>query len=153
MSSLDFGSGQDPSIMRSSPASGSVLSMEPHLDSLSPSPLPAAPPPLVGKLSLSLKNTYRKKERRKERKKESKQASKRRSTNPQGKSVTQESYAQNLSLYLKPVTDILKILLTGVPGWLSQLSIQLQLRSWSHGSWVQAPRQALCWQLRAWSLL
>ena len=41
----------------------------------------------------------------------------------------------------------------GVPGWLSQLSIQLRLRSWSHSSWVQAPRWALYWQLRAWSLL
>ena len=41
----------------------------------------------------------------------------------------------------------------GAPGWLSQLSIRLWLRSWSHGLWVQAPRQALCWQLRAWSLL
>ena len=39
------------------------------------------------------------------------------------------------------------------PGWLSQLSVQLWLRSWSHGSWVQAPCRALCWQLRAWSLL
>ena len=42
---------------------------------------------------------------------------------------------------------------SGVPGWLSQLSVQLWLRSWSHSSWVQAPRQALCWQLRAWILL
>ena len=32
----------------------------------------------------------------------------------------------------------------GVPGWLSQLSIRFQLRSWSHGSWVQAPHRALC---------
>ena len=38
------------------------------------------------------------------------------------------------------------------PGWLSRLSIQLGLRSWSHGLWVPAPRRALCWQLRAWSL-
>ena len=41
----------------------------------------------------------------------------------------------------------------GVSGWLSQLRISLQLKSWSHGLWVQTPRQALCWQLRAWSLL
>ena len=27
------------------------------------------------------------------------------------------------------------------------------LRSWSHCSWVGAPRRALCWQLRAWNLL
>ena len=35
----------------------------------------------------------------------------------------------------------------------AQLSIWLWLRSWSHSWWVWAPRQALCWQLRAWSLL
>ena len=33
----------------------------------------------------------------------------------------------------------------GAPGWLSQLSIQLRLRSWSHGSWLQAMVQVgLC---------
>ena len=37
------------------------------------------------------------------------------------------------------------------PGWLSRLSVQLQLRSWSPSSWVWVPHQALCWQLRAWS--
>ena len=37
--------------------------------------------------------------------------------------------------------------------WLSQPSIWLGLRSRSHGSWFPAPWQALCWQLRAWSLL
>ena len=41
----------------------------------------------------------------------------------------------------------------GAAGCLSWLSIQLRLRSWSHGSWVWAPRQALCWQLRARNLL
>ena len=40
----------------------------------------------------------------------------------------------------------------GEPGWLSRLGIWLRLRSWSHGWWVQAPHQALCWQLRARSL-
>ena len=35
----------------------------------------------------------------------------------------------------------------------SQLSVQLRLRSRSHSSWVWALCQALCWQLRAWSLL
>ena len=40
----------------------------------------------------------------------------------------------------------------GAPGWLSQLSIQLRFRSWSHGSWVRAPGRALHWQPRAWSL-
>ena len=38
-------------------------------------------------------------------------------------------------------------------GWLSRLGVRLWLRSWSCSPWVQAPRQALCWQLRAWSLL
>ena len=36
-----------------------------------------------------------------------------------------------------------------VPGWLSWLSIQLQLRSWSRSSWVRALHQALCCQHRA----
>ena len=40
----------------------------------------------------------------------------------------------------------------GAPGWLSHLSVWLQLRSRSHGLWVRAPRRILCWQLRAWSL-
>ena len=38
----------------------------------------------------------------------------------------------------------------GASGW---LSVWLQLRSWSHGLWVRAPRPAVCWCLRAWSLL
>ena len=42
--------------------------------------------------------------------------------------------------------------ITGAPGWLSRLSVQHQLRSWSCCFWVGAPLQALCWQLRAWSL-
>ena len=37
--------------------------------------------------------------------------------------------------------------------WLSRSSGQLRLRSWSPGLWVWAPRQALYWQLGAWSLL
>ena len=41
---------------------------------------------------------------------------------------------------------------TGAPGWLSSLSVQLQLRSRSRGPWVWAPRRALGWWLRAWSL-
>ena len=41
----------------------------------------------------------------------------------------------------------------GAPGWLSGLSVQLWLRSWSQGSRVQVPHEGLCWQLRAWSLL
>ena len=38
-----------------------------------------------------------------------------------------------------------------MPGWLSQLSIRLQVRSWSHSLWVWAPHQALCGQLTAWA--
>ena len=38
--------------------------------------------------------------------------------------------------------------------WVAQsVKHRLQLRSWPHGSWVRAPHQALCWQLRTWSLL
>ena len=32
----------------------------------------------------------------------------------------------------------------GVPEWLSELNIRLQLRSRSNGLWVQAPPRALC---------
>ena len=39
------------------------------------------------------------------------------------------------------------------PGWLSWLSVQLQLRSRSRSLWVRAPCRALCLQLRASSLL
>ena len=46
----------------------------------------------------------------------------------------------------------LKYFLHGAPRWLSRLSFWLQLTSWSRGSWVRAPCQALCWRLRAWSL-
>ena len=48
---LDFTSGHDLTVMRSSPTSGSVLSVEPACDSLSPSL--SAPPPLLLCLSLS----------------------------------------------------------------------------------------------------
>ena len=44
-------------------------------------------------------------------------------------------------------------MITGVPGCLSQLSVWLRIRSWSHSLWVPALHQALCWQLGAWSLL
>ena len=47
---LDFGSGHDPRVIRSSPASGSVLSVEPAWDSFSPSPS------LCPTCSLQLKN-------------------------------------------------------------------------------------------------
>ena len=48
---------------------------------------------------------------------------------------------------------ILKEKRKGAPWWLSRLSGQLRLRSWTHSSWVRVPCWALCWQLRAWSLL
>ena len=50
-------------------------------------------------------------------------------------------------------SEFLRTYFWGTPGWLSQLSVWLWLRSWSHGSWVQAPCWALCRHLRAWSLL
>ena len=46
-----------------------------------------------------------------------------------------------------------KVTRRGALGWLSRLSIRLQLRSWPHGPWVPAPHSALCWQLKVWSLL
>ena len=47
----------------------------------------------------------------------------------------------------------LKSLFVGAPGWLSRLSVRLQLRSWSPASWDEALHWVLCWQPRAWSLL
>ena len=38
---------------------------------------------------------------------------------------------------------------TRASGWLIWLLIQLWLRSWSLGLWVQAPHQAFCYQCRA----
>ena len=52
-----------------------------------------------------------------------------------------------------PSNILLEVSVYWVPGWLSWLSIWLWLRSWSRDLWVQAPRPALCWQLRAWNLL
>ena len=46
-----------------------------------------------------------------------------------------------------------KTMWLGAPVLLNWLSGWLQLRSWSHGLWVQVLHQALCWQLRAWSLI
>ena len=53
----------------------------------------------------------------------------------------------------KKILDKKKKFTVRAPGWLSRLSVQLWLGSWSHGWWVRAPRRALCWQLGAWSLL
>ena len=50
---LAFSSGHDPSVVGSSPTSGSLLSVEPAWDSFSPSP--CSPPQLMLSLSLSLK--------------------------------------------------------------------------------------------------
>ena len=64
-----------------------------------------------------------------------------------------EVYFQTLSdhnLFRDKVT--FKNFGVGAPGWLSQLSVWLRLRSWSPCLWVRAPRRALWWQLRAWSL-
>ena len=55
--------------------------------------------------------------------------------------------------YLNFIKAIYEKPTAGAPGWLTRLSIRLWLRSWSHGSWVRASCQALCWQLGAWSLL
>ena len=59
----------------------------------------------------------------------------------------------NWATQVPPNKLILKSLVIGAPEWLSLLSGLLQLRSWSHSSWVQALHWALCWQLRVWSLL
>ena len=56
------------------------------------------------------------------------------------------------SLDLSLLKNKKKINVKGAPGWLSQLSVWLWLRSWSHGLWVRAPRCTLCWQLRARNL-
>ena len=64
------------------------------------------------------------------------------------------SFVLSTVISLKPrMMPVYNKNLVGVPGWLSQLSIWLRLRSWSHVLWVRAPHQALYWQLRAWSLL
>ena len=67
------------------------------------------------------------------------------STQPEPKNITSilTSSRQEVSSPLK------KKLRLGV----SQLSVRLQLRSWSHNPWVRAPRRALCGQLGAWGLL
>ena len=59
----------------------------------------------------------------------------------------------NITLWFISYRLLKKYFHSGARGWLSWLSVWLRLRSWSHGSWVKAPHRALCWQLRAWSLL
>ena len=68
-------------------------------------------------------------------------------------SLRQQKHSVQFWLGFLPEKRLLKYLILGAPGWLSRLSVRLRLRSWSHGSWVRAPRRALCWQLGAWSLL
>ena len=48
----------------------------------------------------------------------------------------------------KILLEIKRLWTFGVPRWLSWLSIDswFWLRSWSRGSWLQTPHQALCWQ-------
>ena len=75
--------------------------------------------------------------------------------------MLEHNFTFSLSCFHKSILEFSKgytiyLLLSqklGVPGWLSRLSIQLQLRSLSHISWVWVPCWALCWQLRAWNLL
>ena len=72
-------------------------------------------------------------------------------------SRNQESDAQPTEPLRCPYADIFNSKLIpeshGAPGWLSQLGVRLQLRSWSRSLWFQTLRRAPCWQLRAWSLL
>ena len=50
-------------------------------------------------------------------------------------------------------TSCFKTAVIRAPGWLSRLSVRLQLRSPSRSPWVWAPSRALGWRLRAWNLL
>ena len=56
-------------------------------------------------------------------------------------------------LWLQSFLVIFQKAFLGAPGWLSRLSVRLQLRSWSRLTGVWAPRRALGWWPRAWSLL
>ena len=64
-----------------------------------------------------------------------------------------KTFGWSIWSYMLQYLSLKKYSFMGVPGRLSRLSVRLQLRSWSHGLWIRAPRQALCRQLRAWSLL
>ena len=57
---------------------------------------------------------------------------------------------KQLEIFIMHVVDENEV---GAPGWLSWLSVQVQLRSWSCSLWIWAQSQALCWQLRVWRLL
>ena len=73
------------------------------------------------------------------------------------KSFTQHTWHSHRRLqvfWLIPQEKMfLKNCLMWALGWLSRLSVWLLLWSWTHGLCVRVPRPALCWQLRAWSLL
>ena len=64
-----------------------------------------------------------------------------------------QSLSSSMCTNVEPLVKYVKWEEQGVPGWLSRLSVWLQLRSWSRSLWVPAPCQALSWALRAWSLL
>ena len=61
------------------------------------------------------------------------------------------AYSPNKVCFLTQTIISFKVYLIvlAAPGWLSQLSIRLWLRSWSHSSWVQALHQARFCQHRA----
>ena len=54
-------------------------------------------------------------------------------------SGTPQGKQQKAVLPLSQEKENLKQKPSGAPGWLSRLSVQIQLRSGSHGSWVRAP--------------
>ena len=62
----------------------------------------------------------------------------------------QDFWAFHGLLYLMDIKNLAKASVLkksgkfGAPGWLDQLRIRLRLRSWSPGSWVQAPHRVLC---------
>ena len=59
-------------------------------------------------------------------------------------------------IWVKSYICLSLISLSRIPSkgvWVAQSVERLRLRSWSCSLWVWAPRWALCWQLRAWSLL
>ena len=67
--------------------------------------------------------------------------------------LTASSLVKRCLFRLYPVKGRTKRKIWGAPEWLSRLSVRLRLRSRSRGPRVRAPRRALGWWLRAWSLL
>ena len=65
-----------------------------------------------------------------------------------------ECFMYDLPRKMSPSTiNVLKYMIGRVLGWLSWLSVRLQLRPWTCGPWVWAPFWALCWGCKAWGLL